>query len=222
MAFAVWNCIEMTFNQYESKEVLLRIYLKDEQDTLSLGQGIFDWTKSLKRPHAEAVFVKEAILIYLHGDLGMGKTTFSRGFLKAAGHHGAVKSPTYTLVEPYEIAEQRIYHFDLYRLGDPEELEFMGIRDYFETSSVGQSPAICLIEWPEKGKGVLPTPILDINLSFNSGGRIAEIILNGNGILSKESVSAFFIKRLSDLELELLDIEQPGETSLSALTEDSL
>ncbi len=107
-------------------------------------------------------------VVYLRGDLGTGKTTLVRGLLMALGHQGPVKSPTYTLIEPYRLAGRAIAHCDLYRLVDPEELEYLGLRD-------GLGETLLLIEWPERGAGWLPEADLIIELGYQADRRKARV-----------------------------------------------
>lgn len=124
-------------------------------------------------------------LIFLDGDLGAGKTTLVRGFLRGRGHEGAVRSPTYTLIEPYELATGAVYHLDLYRLGDPEELEFLGLRDLLAEQ------AVLLIEWPERGRGWLPEPDLLIRIRHLPAGRALELA-------ARSATGEAILQRLAD------------------------
>jgi tRNA threonylcarbamoyladenosine biosynthesis protein TsaE len=131
--------------------------LKDEGETLRLAEKM-------------AVHLCAGMNIYLKGELGAGKTTFVRGLLRGLNYQDKVKSPTYTLVEPYNFDKFIIYHFDLYRFKDETEWDDSGFREYFNNSS------ICLIEWPEKAEHILPKPDISIELSHATLGRHLHLI----------------------------------------------
>lgn len=110
--------------------------------------------------------------VHISGELGAGKTTLCRGILRAMGHIGAVKSPTFTLVEPYQVHGALVYHFDLYRLSDPNELDYIGIEEYFGEGK------LCLIEWPEKAAGYLPGH--DVEIAIDVSGEKRNIGIKAN------------------------------------------
>nr|WP_198982251.1 tRNA (adenosine(37)-N6)-threonylcarbamoyltransferase complex ATPase subunit type 1 TsaE [Herbaspirillum sp. ASV7] len=138
----------------------LHMHLPDEAATARLGADL-------------AQVLSPGLAIYLHGDLGAGKTALTRALLHAAGYQGRVKSPTYTLAEPYEVklAERMVtvIHFDLYRMASPEEFLDAGFREHFNENSV------CIVEWPEKGAPVLPPPDIHVSLSLAEHGRDVEL-----------------------------------------------
>ncbi|MGB2172533.1 MAG: tRNA (adenosine(37)-N6)-threonylcarbamoyltransferase complex ATPase subunit type 1 TsaE [Porticoccaceae bacterium] len=138
-----------------SSELLITVNLDGEQAMVNYG-------------HVLATAIAQAnapLLILLNGDLGAGKTTISRGILQGLGYSGAVKSPTYTLVEPYDLEIGKVFHFDLYRLIDPEELEHIGFSDYLSQAN------LCIIEWPENGGSYIPQADIKIDISQYESGR---------------------------------------------------
>lgn len=135
----------------------ITIHLPDTAATENLGARI-------------AGIAETPVVMFLSGQLAAGKTTFTRGFLRARGHAGAVKSPTFTLVESYELQSRALHHFDLYRIEDAEELEYIGLDEYFTGT------ADCLVEWPERGADVLPPPDLHLHLSVVGQSRDARVL----------------------------------------------
>ena len=128
------------------------------------------------------------LTIYFHGQLGAGKTTLIRALLRNKGVTGAIKSPTFTVVEPYQIDAQHYYHFDLYRIANPDELELIGIRDYL------QDNAVLLVEWPEYGGDALPAADISIEIEFAKSGRIIKLratTTNAAKLLKKLASSGF-------------------------------
>jgi tRNA threonylcarbamoyladenosine biosynthesis protein TsaE len=109
-------------------------------------------------------------IVHLHGDLGTGKTTLVRGILRGLGHAGAVKSPTYTLIEPYEPGGRPVFHLDLYRVGDSEELEYLGLRDILD------GEGLVLVEWPDRAGTALPAPDLEIRITYSGTGRDLDVL----------------------------------------------
>jgi tRNA threonylcarbamoyladenosine biosynthesis protein TsaE len=116
---------------------------------------------------------ERAVVVFLRGPLGAGKTTFARGVLRAFGVTGAVKSPTYTLVEPYTTERGRVAHFDFYRLSDGVEVEYLGLREYLDQE-------VCLIEWPERVRAALPTPDLEFAIDIDGDARNVRVLAGEN------------------------------------------
>ncbi len=137
-----------------------KAYLPDETATAALGAAL-------------ARALVPGLVIYLHGDLGAGKTALTRALIQAAGHTGTVKSPTYTLSEPYRVtvdgAPVNVIHYDLYRMSSPEEFLDAGFREDFDGKNV------CIVEWPEKGEPVLPPPDVRVLLDVSGHGREVEL-----------------------------------------------
>lgn len=132
-------------------------------------QRLADETETLAMAARLTRHIAPGSVVFLEGNLGAGKTTLVRGYLRALGYQGAVKSPTFTLVEEYSLPTGTVYHFDLYRLTHPEELYSLGISDYLTAD------AISFIEWPERGLGVLPEADLTIKLHIDGYQRLIEI-----------------------------------------------
>lgn len=146
----------MNTNTHQDLQLPCTLSVQSEKEMMTLGGQI-------------ASLLPVGGVVTLYGDLGAGKTTLVRGLLRSLGFEGTVKSPTYTLVEPYEVAQRYVYHFDLYRLADPEELEYLGVRDYFRPD------ALCLLEWPDKAANFIPRADLEVHINYVHSGRSVTI-----------------------------------------------
>ncbi len=133
------------------------LVLADEAATLTLGAAL-------------ARQIKPGLVVYLYGNLGAGKTTLVRGLLRALGYGGRVKSPTYTLVEPYALPNLTLHHYDLYRMSDPREWLDAGFRDDFSGTIA------CIVEWPEKAAGLLPQPDIEMRIEMEGDGRKVALV----------------------------------------------
>ena len=160
-------------------------HLKDQKETIRFGMILGDSLLGGGR-------------VYIKGNLGAGKTTLCRGVLCMFGFLGAVKSPTFTLIEPYELCKGTVYHFDLYRVTDPDELEYIGLEEYFVSES------LCLVEWPERARDKLPEADLDVELILKSRSR--DIILHPNTSRGKDvsdNAMASWSTNRGDLEYKM-------------------
>jgi tRNA threonylcarbamoyladenosine biosynthesis protein TsaE len=148
-----------------------KFHIKDESAMLLFGAQLAQATFADAATSLAEVCTGQGVptmggTLHLHGDLGAGKTSLTRGILRGYGYPGAVKSPSFTLVEPYEFKHCKLYHFDFYRLDDPEEVEFLGVGDYFSPEN------LCIVEWAERGIGAIPPPDLRVDIEIEGTGRL--------------------------------------------------
>ncbi len=153
----------------------------------TLHQDLPDETATTALASRLATALDDGMVIYLHGDLGAGKTSFARAFLRALGVGERVKSPTYSLIESYRLKDRTAWHLDLYRIADPGELEWLGL------DALADPSALVLVEWPERGKGALPAPDLQIDLAYAGLGRsirVAGLTPRGEHLLAQLAADA--------------------------------
>jgi len=162
---------------------MVSLHLRDEARTHALGAAL---------GAALGPVTDEYFCLFLSGALGSGKTTLTRSLLRALGWPGKVRSPTYTLVEPYRVGNRQVYHLDLYRLSDSQELELLGLRDFLEQR------ALLLVEWPERGADALPAPDLEIELRYYEESTDARRALCRAGSTQGQEVLATMMARFAE------------------------